>query len=224
MKINTLNGSIYEHVPENDIIDAYFGPDYIGTCIDIGASDGFAGNNTLLYELRGWDVLCIEPNPVYYNQMKTGRVFQSMLTTPRKNICNYAVGETNENDIEFYVFDVGGGNLSAVSGLSPDDRLIDSHKHLISNEYTIQVKLRTLDTIIQEHFSHITQIDFVSIDTEGTELQVLKGFDIEKWKPPVFIIENNFEESHLIDYLTNFGYIKHHRHHMNDFYVREDLL
>jgi FkbM family methyltransferase len=203
----------YEHTPGLDVIQSYFDPDYIGTCIDVGASDGYHGNMTQMFELKGWETLCIEPNPVYYNHC-------SMI---RKTTSMYAVGATDENGITFTVFDVGGGNLSAISGLSTEQRLVESHKHLITNTYDIMVNVRTLDTIIEEVFSFVDVIDFVSIDTEGTELDVLRGFDIEYWKPKLFVIENNFDEPYLAEYLETFGYVRDKREHVNDFFVRRDF-
>lgn len=200
----------YEHIPELDIIKSYFPTGYIGTSIDVGAMDGFHGNNSHMFELQGWDVLCVEPNPIYAHQCKL----------IRKNVSDFAVGAKNENAIEFSVFDVGGGNLSAISGLRTDQRLVDAHSHLITRQYTIKVSVRTLDYIIQNHFSHIDKIDFVSIDTEGTELDVLRGFDILRWMPTLFIIENNFEEPEISQYLAEFGYVRDRRETINDFYIK----
>ena len=71
------------------------------------------------------------------------------------------------------------------------------------------------------HLINLEKIDFVSIDTEGTELEVLMGFDINRWKPRLFIIENNFDEPKLADYLKDFGYKFSQRLGVNDFFVRE---
>ena len=200
----------YERIPELDIISSYFDDGYVGTCIDIGASDGYHGSMSLKFELAGWDVLCVEPNPIYY----------SRCASIRENVSDYAVGSENEDGVSFTVYNVGGGNLSAISGLQTDERLVESHSHLIVDTYDIEVSVRTLDYIIEEQFSHVNNIDFVSIDVEGTELDVLHGFDIERWMPRLFVIENNFEEDHLLNYLSQFGYEKQTRHNVNDFYVR----
>jgi hypothetical protein len=47
------------------------------------------------------------------------------------------------------------------------------------------------------------------------------GFDINRWKPRLFIIENNFDESKFSDYLKDFGYKFSQRIGVNDFFVRE---
>jgi FkbM family methyltransferase len=172
--------------------------------------DGYHGSNTHMFELYGWDVLCVEPNPIYAEKCRL----------IRKNVSDFAVGSENRNGVDFTVFDVGGGNLSAISGLRTDERLVDSHKHLITNKYSIKISVRTLDTIISQQFSHVESIDFVSIDTEGTEIDVLKGFDIQRWNPTLFVIENNFNESTVGDYLASYGYRLDRREQINDFYIR----
>ena len=66
---------------------------------------------------------------------------------------------------------------------------------------------------------NLEKIDFLSIDTEGTELEVLMGFDINRWKPRLFVIENNFGESKFSDYLRDFGYKFSQRIGVNDFFI-----
>jgi FkbM family methyltransferase len=72
--------------------------------------------------------------------------------------------------------------------------------------------------VLSQH-PEITNIDFVSIDTENTELDVLKGFDIKRWKPKLFVIENNFDEPFIAEYLKEFGYERVKRVAVNDFFV-----
>ena len=65
----------------------------------------------------------------------------------------------------------------------------------------------------------IKDITFVTIDTEGTELDVLKGFNLNKWKPKLIMIENNFNDNFCEDYLSFFGYKKVYRNEVNDFFI-----
>ena len=64
-------------------------------------------------------------------------------------------------------------------------------------------------------------IDFVSIDVEGHELQVLEGFSIESWKPSVFVIEDNsnHENDEVRKYLKKYGYEIFKRTGVNDWYA-----
>jgi hypothetical protein len=81
--------------------------------------------------------------------------------------------------------------------------------------------MKTLDTILKS-YPALDKIDYISIDTEGTELEVLKGFDIAKWMPKLMVIENNFNDPQIEEYLTTFGYTKVKRLVVNDFYLKNE--
>lgn len=204
---------MFSQFGEEKIINEIFGSNYIGTCIEIGAYDGVIGSNSKYYENNGWNCVCIEPNPDAFNKCLENR---------KKSIClNYAVSNVNEDNKKFTIYTVNGTNQSAISSLVVDDRLVESHKHMTNNVKEINVNIRTLDNILENECKNLTKIDFISIDTEGTELDILKGFDIEKWKPKLLLIENNYDENFLLEYLAKFGYVKKIRHFVNDFYVLE---
>ena len=189
-------------------IKKYFSDLQIGNCIEVGAVDGVFLSNTLHFEQIGWNALCIEPVPSLFERCKNNR----------KNCINYAVTNEIKDDIEFTVVTLSDGQKSAISGLEIDNKLIESHHSYNPKQTKINVKGRTLDWCIENHFNH-EKIDFISIDTEGNELDVLKGFNIEKWKPKLLVIENNWNEPEIEDYLKNFGYVKDKRIVINDFYI-----
>jgi len=192
----------------------YFPKDYKGVAVDVGAVDGRYMSNTLYLEDNlNWEVLCIEPNIYYYNQ----------LVNNRKHSLNYAVSDKNLDDVDFHIFTMNNGNESSVSSLNPDQELIDYHKnhyHITLNKTSMKVNVRTLDYCIEEF--NPEKVDLISIDTEGTELDVLKGFDINKWKPKLLVIEDNWESSTQIikEYLEQFNYSLDKRVGVNDFFVR----
>jgi hypothetical protein len=99
----------------------------------------------------------------------------------------------------------------------------------------IEVPLVTLDDVILNERMNLGplgapwmanagwQIDLVSIDTEGCELDVLDGFSLERFKPRILVIENDRTVGEAIEpYLNERGYGKFHRQKINDFYVRND--
>lgn len=112
-----------------------------------------------------------------------------------------------------------GDNLSAISGVEPDQRLIESHSHMITDRRKCMVKVRSLTSLLDE-LNYPKNIDFISIDTENTEMDVLKGIDFTKYNIKAMIIENNFNEPFCEDYLKQFGYKKIHRVVVNDFYIK----
>lgn len=198
--------------PMDSLIKEYFGDQKTGNCIEVGAVDGVFISNTYHFERNGWDALCIEPIPQYYERLKQNR----------KNALNYAISNENNDDVKFTVVNMSNNNLSSISGLQVDERLMTSHSALNLNPTAevISVKARRLDWCIENYFNHET-IDFISIDTEGNELDVLKSFDVNKYNIKLLIIENNFDEDAIEKYLADFGWIKDRRVEVNDFYIKK---
>jgi len=198
----------YSQFGEDVFIAQHFDPEYKGTCINIGATDGINMDNTYHFELHGWKCISVEANPALYEELKKNRM----------NAVHCAVGKFDNREVEFNVVTLQGGNQTAISGLELDQRLMQSHAFLNPVVEKVKVQERKLDSIIAD-FDWVTSIDFISIDTEGTELDVLKGFDIPKWNVKMFCIENNFNDPEIEQYLALFGYRKIRRHEVNDFYT-----
>jgi FkbM family methyltransferase len=194
---------------EDKYIQEYFDEGYIGTCVDIGSAQPINGNNTFFFEEKGWSTYCIEPNPSHIPNLKNHR----------KNVFNLACGDKNQDNVEFTICTLPGGNQEALSSLTIDERLLETHKIYSPILTKINVNVVTLNTFLIEN--KIEKLDFVSIDTEGTELDVLKGFNIEKYSPKLLVIENNHNDSHIEDYLKQFNYIKDKRIMVNDFYLKK---
>jgi len=199
----------YSQFGEDIYMNTLFPENYKGVCVEVGAYDGITDSNTLFFEKKGWSCLCIEPIPSQYENCKA----------IRKNAINCAISDSNKEDIPFYICNINNNNESAMSSLEPDIRLIESHMYMINKVLEINVKCRTLTSVLDEaNFPNV--IDFISIDTENTELDVLKGFDFSKYSVKYFIIENNFNESACEDYLKQFGYIKLKRIAVNDIFYK----
>lgn len=192
------------------LIELYFSNKKDGVCVEVGAANGVRGSNTLFFEKLGWRTLCVEPNPLYIEEIKSCR----------KEYVQYACGSSNEQSIPFTVFDIGDKNImSSLSSLCPDSRLLKTHGHVINSSYTIDVSVRTLDKILEDS-NFPTDIDFISIDTEGTELDVLKGLDLNRWNISLLVVENNFDDEDIKEYMLQHGYTKDARWKINDFYVK----
>jgi len=200
----------YGQFGDDKIIESFFEKDYIGGCIDVGASNGISINNTKHFEELGWYCLCIEPNPKYFEYLKYNRL----------HAINYAISNKNDK-LPFNIIDLGNGCEDAISSLELDTRLVEKHKQLgyYINPKIVMVDVITLDYCI-ENFYKYDKIDFVSIDTEGTELDVLKGFSIEKWNPKLIVIENNFDDPDIEIYLNMYNYKKNKRIEVNDYYIK----
>lgn len=203
-------GKYFGQWETDKVIGGYFEEGYTGTCVEVGAANGVKGSNTLYFENTGWDALCIEPNP---------RQFDS-LERHRKDVCHYAVSDA-VGLMELTVFDVGERNImSSLTSLKPDERLVEAHEHIINESYKVEVEVETLPNIL-EIAGYPTKIDFISVDTEGTELDVLKGFDFDKYDVTLFVVENNYDDKEIGDYMLSKGYVRDQRYKINDFYIRQ---
>lgn len=202
----------YAQFDTDRLISEFFGHDFKGVCVDVGSAQPIYGNNTYHFETKGWKVYCIEPNKRLYER----------LIPIRENVFNFACGSKDEDNVDFTICTLQDGNQEAISSLELDNRLVESHLPYNPRFETTKVKLRTLNSFFEEQ--GIEKIDFISIDTEGTEIDVLVGLDLKKYNPTLLVIENNFENYLIDNYLLNFGYRKFLRSGVNDFYKYDSTI
>jgi FkbM family methyltransferase len=169
-----------------------------GVFLDIGANDGVTINNTLFFEQElNWNGICIEPNPKIY----------SKLILNRKCICdNCCISEINGN-VTFAQID---GYSEMLSGIYDfyDPKHIDRINREISmyggSLNKIQIPSKTLMTICEQY--NIFNFDFCSIDVEGGEMSIIKSINFDKINIDYFIIENNYNQLDIREYLSKFKY------------------
>ena len=200
----------YGQFETDKIIETYFPDNTSGTCIEVGAADGIKGSNTLYFEKIGWVAVCIEPIPEY----------AALCRQRRFMTIECACGEHESSSEPFNVINIGEHEiLSSLSSLDTDKRLYETHGHLINKTTPINVEVKALEKIIDSVRPLFPPIDFISIDTEGTELSVLKGINLDKNKIPLLVVENNFNDKEHYEYLKQFGYTLDQRYKINDFYI-----
>ena len=169
-------------------IKTNFPPNYAGWAIDIGAANGVESSNTFALEADGWNVLCVEAMHANAKHLRHHR--------RRSMIC--AVDYRPQEWGEFFV---NHGNPTSYSSLRPRD-LIPAQ-----NATKILVPVLTLNQIL--FISGFPQLDLLSIDIEGTELDAIRGMDIAKWRPKVIMAEcwpHTDAAIRLAGYLEPFGY------------------
>jgi len=162
------------------------------TAIDVGAYHWGWLSNTWLLERVGWDVYCIEANPNCAEFLE-----------PRENVYYFAAGSENQNDVDFYIY------THPTQHDTPREASFTSLLYKGDVGFlmeTIKVDVRTLDWFMGD--IGLEQLDFLSVDTEGTELDVLDGLDLNKWQPTVISVEAYFGATHeeQAAYLKEYGY------------------
>ena len=150
-----------------------------GFFIDIGATDGITSNNSFKFEKDwGWNGICIEPNKPFYDKLIENRQCHCF------NIC---VGSELQNGLVAFREDKGNGELSSISSF---------------NDFSYFTPCLSLNKIVQS--MNITNIDFLSIDTEGNELNIIKDIDFDNINIECICYEHNkhFGEMWLIKSLA----------------------
>ena len=146
-----------------------------GYFVEAGACDGLHLSNTLILEREfGWSGICCEPNPHYYKRLISNRH------------CSFDKGALYDSDderVEFYAAGENGGTLEDFKQEST--RL----KRRLSFP-KIQATTIKLDTLLRKHNAP-REIDYISLDTEGSELRILDAFDFTRWDVHIFSIEHN---------------------------------
>tara|TARA_B100000795_G_C22742052_1_gene415786 strand:- start:84 stop:839 length:756 start_codon:yes stop_codon:yes gene_type:complete len=148
--------------------DFYFRDKKKGIYIDVGCHHSFLNNNTYPLYKRGWNGINID---IDFNTIDSFNFF-------RKNDHNMQVAVSDkigEADLFFF------HNRAAKNTLCKDNG---------NNAKEIKkVRTNTLNNIIADSKFSKNFIDFISIDVEGHELNVLKGFDFKKYKPKLVVLE-----------------------------------
>ncbi len=195
-----------------------------GFFIEVGAFDGQSLSNTYFLEQLGWHGILVEPIPELCAKAEAVR--------SRSHIINAAVSKRGSSGTANFTV---AQNIPVLSFLKANEshvqRCIDEGATLAQ----IEVPVTTLDDVIlhtRDGDSAIPspwianqgwQIDLISIDVEGGELDVLDGLSLDRFKPLVLVLENDRPSGHeLEEYLNERGYRKFHRQKINDFYVCTD--
>ena len=186
-----------------------------GVMVDVGAARPNYLSIGASFRNRGWRVIAIEPNPEFYEMHKA----------LGHEVYAYACGAHDEDNVSFSVVDsheadYEGGKVSfeSFSSLSIKDSYAALNPGMDVKK--IQVTLRKLDTILATHAAEVGEIDILSVDVEGWELEVLQGLSFGKYRPKVLILENLFDDVAYVDAMLTKGYTRWVHNHLNDVYVR----
>lgn len=182
-----------------------------GVFVDIGAHDGKSLSNTYFYEKAlGWKGLCIEPLPKVFEQLKQNRS------------CILVEGAAWKEDTT-RPFRIIEGYPEMLSGFV--DTYPPAHKERIIEEiaqmggqYTdVNIQCFNINKLLLKH--NLTKIDFLSIDVEGGELDILSSIDYNTIQIQVILAENNYEDENLRNFLIGKGYKLTARIVIDDVYV-----
>ena len=165
--------------------------DYKGVMVEVGAGPTLYATMSKHFRDNGWRAICLEPNPKFISQHRElGNEIYEYACSSEDGTSTFTIVSTpwwheEEND------------ECSHSSLGTDNHGFSRTSHQITVE-TIK-----LDTLLER--LQIDHVDYLSVDVEGHEIGVMKGFDIKKYKPKVVVLESISGNSCEV-YMDQFGY------------------
>ena len=182
-----------------------------GYFVEVGASDGIELSNSFLLETKyKWKGICCEPIPLR---------FQKLVVNRPNSICfNDAIYSKSGLSLTFSI-----AHADLCSGIS---KHITAHKSRVDiNKSEITVNTLTLtDALDKANAPRF--IEYLSLDTEGSELEILKSFDFSKYTFGLIDVEHNYQEpirSKIRSLLLSKGYVYKGKNHWDDMYKHSSL-
>jgi len=162
-----------------------------GFFIEIGAGNGKYLSNTYLLEREyDWDGILVEPNK---------SSFKDCTNLRHCKVINKLILNSEMATVLFHEKRIGEFSFSEGYGNNNSNDVIDSY----------EIEAIKFEEIFRD-FSSIPDIDFLSIDTEGSEVEILSSIDFSKYRPNIICIEHNYVKTNRV-YIKNFlksnGYI-----------------
>ena len=161
---------------EEKFILSFFEKKYKGKFLDVGCFHPTRHNNTYAMYKRGWHGINIDLNPLTIELFNFARI---------KDININAAISNNEETKKLYFVD----ELNTQNTLEPNHlSFLKNHHNLREEDISLQeIKTKRLDKILDNY--NFNDIDFMNIDVEGHELQVLNSIDFLKYKIKFICIE-----------------------------------
>ena len=156
----------------DNLIQQIFKSQKKGIYIDIGCGHPIKNNNTYLLNKKGWSGINVDLD---VDNIELFKIYR-----PKDlNICAAISDEMKETDLFFY------HSRSALNTI--DKKTANYQKAKVTS--IKKIKTTTLNNVLGESIYNSSNIDFLSIDVEGSELSVLKNFNFHKFKPKVIVVE-----------------------------------
>ncbi|MEM1402811.1 MAG: FkbM family methyltransferase [Pseudomonadota bacterium] len=147
-----------------------------GYFVEFGATDGVEKSNTYLLEREfGWSGILAEPNRSWHQELRSKRSVK---------IDERCVWSEGGEELEFA--ECENQELATLESLLHSD--LHRRSRRVINRYRVQTV--TLDELLLTHQAP-KFIDFLSVDTEGSEAEIIRNFDFSTWEFGFVCIEHN---------------------------------
>jgi FkbM family methyltransferase len=180
-----------------------------GYFVEIGAGDGITGSNTYLLQNNfGWNGILVEPANYFHNDLNQNR--------PGVKISNDVIWSESGIILDF--------NNTTIPTLSTINQFMTVDKNKYKRKTSsIESKISISLNDLLMKYGAPTHIDYISIDTEGSEFEILKAFDFKRFKINTFSIEHNYNiyRNQIYHLMVSNGYVRKYENitGIDDFYV-----
>jgi FkbM family methyltransferase len=141
--------------------------------LDVGAWDPIKDSNTYMFYLRGHRGVLVEPNDEYVRKIRA--------TRPGDVVLDVGVGVTDQAEADYY-------KVTGHPGLNTFSKEVaDKHRSDGKEITPTKKRLVNINKVIADNFK--TPPNFISIDIEGLDLDILKTLDFDKYRPAVICVE-----------------------------------
>ncbi|MDP2232406.1 MAG: FkbM family methyltransferase, partial [Actinomycetota bacterium] len=181
----------YSQYGEDLILDALLGCAASGVYVDVGANDPELLSNTQRFYRRGWHGIIIEPNTELCATLTSAR--------PRDLTLNVGIASA-PGSLTYYKMDPS--TLSTFDKGAAKDNLAHPGARLVQE---VEIPVVPLAQVLDEHLEGRT-VDFLSVDTEGFDLTVLRSNNWRKHRPRFVLVEVAWKGGEIIEYLASEGY------------------
>lgn len=180
-KLPTYHKLSYSHEGEDMLLARIFLQQTNGFYVDIGAYHPQSYSNTYYFYLQGWKGINIDAMP------GSMEIFKKI----RPNDINLEIPISDTKQIlTYYTFNYPNlnGFFSKETAAERDNWKVGDWEAKITSE--IELQTFTLSEVLDEYLPHNQTIDFLNIDVEGLDYQVLKSNDWKKYRPKIVLIED----------------------------------
>jgi len=188
----------YSQEGEDCVLMRYFEHQLTGFYIDVGAHHPFRFSNTYLFYQQGWSGINIDAMP--------GSMLLFEQLRPRDINLEMPISETKQK-LTYYVF-----NEPALNTFSKEEADRKDGYYHYKLQKKIELDTYPLSEVLDKFLPEQQEIDFISIDVEGLDFEVIKSNDWNKYRPKMILIESlrsSIErtiDTDLYKYLDSQGY------------------
>jgi FkbM family methyltransferase len=196
--ISTITGEglhYYSQAGQDRIVDRVLAQKSNGVFVDVGGYDGVTGSNTLFFEMfRGWHGILVEPAPTQLRKARDVR---------RCPCLGFAVAG-HAGTLDFMEVTHGYTQMSGFLDSYDRDLLARVRGDTRHQEVIHTLAAKPLGEILTEQ--QIYKVDFLSLDVEGGELDILRNFDFTAFDIDLWSIENNTQNAEIPELMRDNGY------------------